>query len=304
MIYSFDPLLKQLDKSCIILNNEPMKNHTSFKIGGNADLMLIPCCEDDIIKIIKFCKKQAVPLFVMGNGSNLLVSDNGIDGIVLKIGEGLSDITLVGEDKLLAQSGALLSRLSAAALNYSLTGLEFAQGIPGSVGGGVCMNAGAYGGEIAQIAAYTRYIDTNGDIHSIKKEEYEFGYRHSFFTGKDYIVLDTLFVLKKGNALQIKEYMDDIAARRKDKQPVNYPSAGSVFKRPVGYFAGKLIEDCGLKGYCIGGAQVSTKHAGFIINTGNATADDVKKLILHIQNTVRERFNVELCCEIKLVGRD
>lgn len=283
-----------------IKKNEPMKNHTSFKIGGPADEFCEVTSEEEIKRLIDYASERGVPYTVMGNGSNLLVADGGIRGLVIKIARGFDEISASGE-KITAQSGALLSRIASAAYRNSLTGLEFASGIPGTLGGGIYMNAGAYGGELKDVIESVTYLD-NGEIITKTADMLEFGYRKSSFTDKDYIILSAKLKLKKGNPDEIKEKTDDYRQRRTSKQPLDMPSAGSTFKRPEGYFAGKLIEDSGLKGFKIGGAQVSEKHSGFVVNAGGATAADVKALIEHIQKTVKEKFGVEMKTEVKMLG--
>lgn len=283
-----------------IKKNEPMKNHTSFKIGGPADEFCEVTSEEEIKRLIDYASEKGMSYTVMGNGSNLLVADGGIRGLVIKIARGFDEIS-VGGEKITAQSGALLSRIASAAYRNSLTGLEFASGIPGTLGGGIYMNAGAYGGELKDVIESVTYLD-HGEIITKTADMLEFGYRKSSFTDKDYIILSAELKLKKGNPDEIKEKTDDYRQRRTSKQPLDMPSAGSTFKRPEGYFAGKLIEDSGLKGFKIGGAQVSEKHSGFVVNAGGATAADVKALIEHIQKTVKEKFGVEMKTEVKMLG--
>lgn len=283
-----------------IKKNEPMKNHTSFKIGGPADEFCEVTSEEEIKRLIDYASEKGMSYTVMGNGSNLLVADGGIRGLVIKVARGFDEIS-VGGEKITAQSGALLSRIASAAYRNSLTGLEFASGIPGTLGGGIYMNAGAYGGELKDVIESVTYLD-NGEIITKTADMLEFGYRKSSFTDKDYIILSAELKLKKGNPDEIKEKTDDYRQRRTSKQPLDMPSAGSTFKRPEGYFAGKLIEDSGLKGFKIGGAQVSEKHSGFVVNAGGATAADVKALIEHIQKTVKEKFGVEMKTEVKMLG--
>lgn len=286
-----------------ILFDCPMSRHTSFKVGGNAQCLIIPKDKEAVLTVLKTVKALALPLFVMGNGSNILVGDNGIDGVVLKMGDGLNYIEKSGDTEIVASSGTVLSKLAVFAMNNSLGGLEFAHGIPGSVGGAVYMNAGAYDGQMKDVVESTTYIDDKGEIAILKKELHDFSYRHSFFTNKDFIILETKISLLPSKKEEIEFKIEDFKKRRKDKQPLEYPSAGSVFKRPQGHFAGQLIEECGLKGKKIGGAMVSEKHAGFIINYDNAKANDVLNLIEHIKNEVFKKFNIELECEIKMVGK-
>ena len=283
-----------------IVENEPMKNHTTFRIGGAADEFCEAESVEDVMSACNYAKEKKIPLFVMGNGSNLLVSDKGISGLVLKISDRFSKCEVLGET-IKAQSGILLSTLSKTALKNSLCGMEFAGGIPGTLGGAIYMNAGAYGGEMKDVVKSVTYLK-DGEVEKIENG-FEFGYRKSVFTNTDAIILEAELQLQKGNAEEIKAKMDDFKSRRTEKQPLSMASAGSTFKRPEGYFAGKLIEDAGLKGCKIGGAMVSEKHSGFVVNTGDATAEDVMRLISHIQKTVKEKFGVELETEVKIIGR-
>lgn len=292
--------LKEIFKEVYI--NEPMKNHTSFRTGGPADVYVKADRAENIIKAIEMLKKENVEYTIIGNGSNLLVSDRGICGAVIEIGSMMNNISVEGE-KMYAEAGALLSSLAAAAAENCLTGLEFASGIPGSVGGAVVMNAGAYDGEIKDAIDYADVIDNEGNILRLTKDELGLSYRHSVIDEKKMIVIGAGFRLKEGDGRAIKEKMADFAARRREKQPLNYPSAGSTFKRPEGHFAGKLIEDAGLKGKTIGGAQVSQKHAGFIINTGDATTEDVLELMDCCVETVYNKFGVRLEPEVRFIGR-
>lgn len=282
--------------------NEPMKNHTSFKTGGEVDVYIKADSAENIIKAVNVLKEENVGYIIIGNGSNLLVSDKGVAGVVIEIGSLMNNITVNGT-RIYAQAGALLSSLSAAAADNSLTGLEFASGIPGSVGGAVFMNAGAYDGEIKDVIVYADVIDKNGEIKRVSKDELKLSYRSSAVEKEGLIVIGAEFELTEGSKDAIREKMADFAGRRRDKQPLNYPSAGSTFKRPEGYFAGKLIEDAGLKGKTIGGAQVSEKHAGFIINTGNAKSDDIIELIDCCIETVYNKFGVKLEPEVRFIGR-
>ena len=292
--------LKEIFKEVYI--NEPMKNHTSFRTGGPADVYVKADRAENIIKAIEMLKKENVEYTIIGNGSNLLVSDRGICGAVIEIGSMMNNISVEGE-KIYAEAGALLSSLAAAAAENCLTGLEFASGIPGSVGGAVVMNAGAYDGEIKDAIDYADVIDNEGNILRLTKDELGLSYRHSVIDEKKMIVIGAGFRLKEGDGRAIKEKMADFAARRREKQPLNYPSAGSTFKRPEGHFAGKLIEDAGLKGKTIGGAQVSQKHAGFIINTGDATTEDILELMDCCVETVYNKFGVRMEPEVRFIGR-
>ena len=290
-----------------IIYNEPMSAHTTFRIGGAADVFADVSSAEEIKSLIDLCRKNDYPYMVVGNGSNLLVGDKGIRGLVIHIGKNMSQIRVDGE-RVRADAGALMSAVAAACLEHELTGFEPMSGIPGTVGGGIFMNAGAYGGELSQVIETVTYLDDNGEIVTKKCENLDLGYRHSMFQSKDYVILSCVMNFEKGNKDEIKAAMADYRSRRNEKQPVTMPSAGSTFKRPEGYFAGKLIQDAGLQGYTIGGAQVSTLHAGFVVNVGNAigtsgaTAADVEALILHIQKTVYDKFGVKLEPEIRLVG--
>ena len=297
-----ETLIKELEqKNITLLKQEPMKKHTSFRIGGNADIYISPKSSEEIQSILFLAKKYDVPVTVMGNGSNLLVSDKGIRGIVIQIGEDMSTILVKGE-KITAQAGALLKTIGEKALQSSLEGFAFAAGIPGSLGGAVRMNAGAYGGEIKDILVEAEVLTEDLQIKKFSTQQLQFSYRHSIIPEKGYIVLSATFLLKKGNQKEIAQKMTELAQQRREKQPLNFPSAGSIFKRPQGYFAGKLITDAGLKGYSIGDAQVSQKHGGFIVNKGNATCADVLALIEHCQKTVFEKFGVMLETEVKMIG--
>ena len=283
-----------------IKKNELMKNHTSFKIGGPADEFCEVSSVLEIKELMEYAKEKGIPCMVMGNGSNLLVGDKGIRGLVIKIARGFDNVEVEG-GIITAQSGVLLSRLAKIALKNNLSGLEEVSGIPGTLGGAIYMNAGAYGGEMKDVVKSVTYLD-DGEIKTAKGDELEFGYRKSMFSGKDMIILSAEIELKNENPDEIKAKMDDFKERRTSKQPLTIPSAGSTFKRPEGYFAGKLIEDAGLKGYSVGGAAVSTLHSGFVVNTGDAKACDVLDLIKHIKKTVFDKFGVELYEEVKLVG--
>ena len=295
--------LREFIPSERILLNEPMKKHTSFKIGGPADIMVFPASEEEIVHALKVCKDTSVPFFIMGNGSNLLVRDKGIRGVVIKISENYSEIEIEGTN-IRAQSGVLLSTLSRAAVRNSLKGLEFASGIPGTLGGAITMNAGAYGGEIKDAVVSVRCIDSNGNIHILQKEDMKFGYRTSLIQTTDLIVSEVNMELEYGDQQESLDLMAELARRRREKQPLAYPSAGSTFKRPVGYYAGKLIQDCGLKGLRIGDAQISELHAGFIINLGNATAQNVIDLIKKVQEIIYDKYGVEMVPEVRIVGEE
>lgn len=281
--------------------NEPMKNHTTFKVGGPADILVEPCNESELADIIKYLKKQKEKYMMIGNGSNLIVKDSGIRGIVIKLFDKFKYFSVQG-NIIKVGSGTLMSALSKYALDNNLTGLEFASGIPGTVGGGVTMNAGAYGYDISTVFKSCKVLNNKGEIINLSKDAMNFGYRKTEVQNKNYTVIEAEFELKDGNHSEIEALMLDLNKRRRDKQPLEYPSAGSIFKRPEGYFAGKLIQDSGLCGYQIGGAAVSTKHAGFIINVGGATGTDIIELIKHIQNTVNHQFGVMLETEVKIIG--
>lgn len=282
--------------------NEPMRAHTTFKIGGEADIFIIPASPASLIYAVKKCNELEIPYFILGNGSNLLVSDGGIEGAVISF-SGINGISYDGE-KITCGAGAMLSSVCLKALSLSLTGLEFAYGIPGTAGGALYMNAGAYGGQMADIIESAECLTASGEIKTLKKEDMRLGYRSSVFKKGGLIIISLTLALKKGDKAEIKAEMDELLNRRKQKQPLEYPSAGSTFKRPEGYFAGALIEKNGLKGLTVGGAQVSEKHAGFVINRGGATAADVKALIGKIQKKVFENDGVMLEPEVIFKGRN
>ncbi len=281
---------------------ESMARYTTFKIGGNADFLVQAQNETDVLSIHKFCKESRIPLTVLGKGSNVLVSDDGIDGIVVLL-SGLDSITVKDNTVVCGAGASLVALCNCAAVN-GLSGLEFAFGIPGTVGGAVIMNAGAYGGEIKDVIVNVRYIDEHGQIRTVTKDDMALGYRTSIFKYNGGIILSAEFALCKDDEAEIKARMADFMSRRKSKQPLEYPSAGSTFKRPEGYFAGALIEGNSLKGYKIGGAMVSEKHAGFVINYDGASAKDIKDLISHIQNTVKQNDGVTLEREVIYLGRN
>lgn len=280
----------------------PLSGYTTLRVGGKADYLLTAETEDTICGVLRFLQEKGIPYLLMGNGSNLLVKDGGFRGVVVRFGKEFGTITKT-DDGLYAQSGALMSLLSKAALDHGYTGLEFAQGIPGTVGGGVYMNAGAYGGEMSRVVKYVRLFDGK-EIRNVPAEEMKFGYRHSLAMDEQAVVLGAAFALEKGDKAEIEAKMKDFAQRRREKQPLEYPSAGSFFKRPAGYFAGALIEQSNLKGVSCGGAQVSEKHAGFLINTGHATAKDFLDLMHKVQTEVYKNFQVHLENEVRIVGND
>ncbi|MEJ8553505.1 UDP-N-acetylmuramate dehydrogenase [Tepidibacter sp. Z1-5] len=286
-----------------ILVDEPMKKHTSFKIGGPADILVTPTDENQLKDIIKYIKEENIPYFLMGNGSNLLVRDGGIRGIVVKIAQNYNKFE-INENIIKAQSGILLSTLAKHIAKNCYKGFEFASGIPGTLGGAIAMNAGAYGGEIKDVVKSVKVLNQQGEIVELSNEQMKFGYRTSLVNKEKLIVLEVKLSLEKGNYEDIKNILDDLTVKRTTKQPLNVPSAGSTFKRPEGYYAGKLIEDSGLKGVRLKGAQVSDKHSGFVINAGGATAKDIIELIEFIKKTVYDKFKVELNEEVKIVGED
>ncbi|MEI5907567.1 UDP-N-acetylmuramate dehydrogenase [Bacillus spongiae] len=285
-----------------ILREELLRNYTYTKLGGKADFIVKPQTYQEVANIVKVAKKEKIPLTLLGNGSNLIVKDGGIRGVVMLLSE-LQKMEVNGT-KLTIQSGAAIIEASRYALEHQLTGLEFACGIPGTVGGALFMNAGAYGGEIRDVLSQTIVVTQNGDIITRQASELNLDYRYSNIAEKGDIVLEATFELKHGNYHDIKAIMDDLTFKRESKQPLEYPSCGSVFKRPPGYFAGKLIQDSDLQGKSIGGAEVSTKHAGFIVNKNNATASEYISLIEHVQKTVKEKYNVHLEREVRIIGED
>ncbi len=285
-----------------VIENAPMSKYTSFKCGGNASLLIIPDSIGGIKMIIDFCREKGVEPLVIGNGSNLLVTDGGINSVVIKIGSKLSKIELIDDTTICCEAGASMKSLCMFALENSLSGLEFAYGIPGTLGGAVYMNAGAYGGEMKDVLHACQHIDKDGEFGALEKDELDLSYRHSAYTDNGYTILSAVLKMKKGDKAEIKEAMDLNLRKRKEKQPLEFGSAGSTFKRPEGYFAGALIEQSGLKGYTVGGAQVSEKHAGFVINKNGATATDVITLIRDVQNKVYEKFGVKLETEVKIIG--
>lgn len=284
-----------------VKQQEPMSRHTTFRIGGPADFYLCPHSTKEVQEIVEICKEEKLPYFVLGNGSNLLVSDKGYRGVVIQLWKNFSDIT-VKDCCIQAKAGALLSKVAAEALEAGLTGMEFASGIPGTIGGAAFMNAGAYGGEMKDIIKSVKVLDTQGEVRILPKEELKMGYRTSIVKEKGYTVLSVELELSKGNQEEIRNTMEDLKERRTSKQPLEMPSAGSTFKRPEGYFAGKLIMDSGLRGFSVGGAQVSEKHCGFVVNKGGATAMDVLNLIREVQRRVKEQFGVELETEVRFLG--
>lgn len=300
--FIYKKLLNILDEENIKVD-EPMKKHISFKVGGPADFLLKPKTEEELRGIIKFVKNENIPYIVIGNGSNLLIKDGGIRGIVVELSDNFNSFEING-NIIKAQCGALLSILGRNALKNSLTGIEFAAGIPGTLGGALAMNAGAYGGEMKNVVKSVRLMDTDGNIVELSNDEMEFAYRKSILSRKEYIVLSAILELESGNYDEIKETMTDYANRRTTKQPLSFPSAGSTFKRPEGHFAGKLIDDSGLRGLTLRGAQVSDKHCGFVVNLGEATAKDILDLIYIVKSTVNAKFGIMLEEEVKILGED
>lgn len=291
-----------LDKAQI-LKNEPMKKHTSFKIGGIADYFIIVKNVEQLQKLLKECKDANKKFFIIGNGTNLLVTDKGIRGVVIKLKLENIKIDIQNDEGIIdVEAGYSLVKLSKIALENSLEGLEFASGIPGTVGGAIRMNAGAYGGEIKDLVVSTKYLDENGTIKEMNFNEHEFSYRKSVFEKKPYIILETKLKLKKGDKELIKTKMEENNQSRFLKQPIEYPSAGSTFKRKEGISTAKLIDESGLKGYSVGGAEVATKHAGFLINKNNATFEDMNNLIKYVQKTIYENYNIKIELEVLVVG--
>lgn len=283
-----------------VLQNEPMSKHTTFRIGGNADVFVTPNTTESLEAIISYVTNNNIPYYVIGNGSNLLVKDNGFRGVIIQLYKKFANI-VVNDNVITAQAGALLSTVAKTALNNSLTGMECLSGIPGTIGGAVCMNAGAYGGEMKDIVVKTKVIH-NGKIETISNNDSDFGYRKSKIMSENMIVVETVLSLKKGNKEEIQSKMSDLLTQRNSKQPVELPSAGSTFKRPEGYFAAKLIDDSGLRGYSVGKAQVSPKHCGFVVNNGGATAKDVLTLMHNVSSVVEDNFGVKLEPEVRIIG--
>lgn len=295
--------LKGYTKEENIHLQEPMAGCTTFRVGGPADCLVEIRSKEELQKICKYLSVVNLPCFVIGNGSNLLVGDGGYRGIVLRIGQGMNQVRVVGT-RLVAQAGASMAQIARIAMEHGLTGLEFASGIPGTIGGGVVMNAGAYGGEMSQVVCNVEVLSRDGDFWNLDNATMEFAYRHSSIMGHDYIVTEVSFELTPGDPDKIKATMDDLNARRREKQPLEYPSAGSTFKRPEGHFAGALIMNAGLRGYRVGGAMVSEKHCGFVVNVepGKTRAADIVKVMNYAQAQVKEQFGVDLEPEVILLG--
>lgn len=284
-----------------VLVKEPMASHTTFRIGGPADYFVMPSDAGELAGILKICREENVPCFILGNGSNLLVGDRGYRGVVIQLSKNFDEITIEGTT-VTAKAGAMLIRVAKEAGKAGLTGLEFASGIPGTIGGAMVMNAGAYGGEMKDVVSSVTVLTGEGEVKTLTGEEMNFRYRGSVVEDQGYIVLEAVLKLSHGEPEKIQARMEELSLQRKTKQPIEYPSAGSTFKRPEGYYAGKLIMDSGLRGFRVGGAQVSEKHCGFVINTGEATASDVMQLIRAVSDRVEEQFGVALEPEVKRIG--
>lgn len=291
-----------------IMEQEPMRNHTTFRVGGPASLFLELCSEQELSRVLALLKREQEDYYLIGNGSNLLVSDTGYQGVILHLAKDFNRVTIEREQEncLICEAGASLASIARTACEHGLTGFEFAAGIPGTLGGAIVMNAGAYGGEMKQVVKSVRLMTPEGAIVEKSCEEMDFSYRHSILKEQDYhsfIVLRVTIALQPGEKQDIKEKMEELAGKRREKQPLEYPSAGSTFKRPEGYFAAKLIDDTGLRGFQVGGAQVSEKHCGFVINKDNATATDIYKLMQEVKEKVRQKFGVTLEPEVILLGK-
>lgn len=281
-----------------VYRNFPLSKVTSFQTGGNADVLILPNGTEALQAMLKACRAQGIRYCVIGNGSNLLVSDSGVRGVVFRLGAPMAKMEILEDGKIRCEAGASLTALCNFALKHGLSGLEFAYGIPGSAGGAAYMNAGAYGGEMRDVLLSCRHIASDGSVGMFQGEALQLGYRKSVYSGQDYVITELLLQLTPGDPQTIRAAMDEKMRRRKEKQPLEYPSAGSTFKRPTGYFAGALIEECGLKGFTVGGAQVSEKHAGFVINKGGATTADILELIRRVQETVYSEKGVHLQTEV------
>lgn len=283
--------------------NEPMSKHTTMKVGGPADIMVFPNTIDEIIKVIKYARENKLPVKVIGNGSNVIASDLGVEGIIIKLTCNMSN-ACVSDEYIIASAGTSMPKVASIAKQNSLSGFEFACGIPGTIAGGAKMNAGAYGGQLCDVFVSCKYLDNDLNLKEVENKDMNYSYRHSIFAeNPSYIILEVKLKLNKSNVEDIDKKMKENMLSRKTKQPLEYPSAGSVFRRPEGYFVGKLIQDSNLRGFSIGGAQVSEKHTGFVINKENATCEDLRNLIKHIQKTVYDKFNVELKTEVEFIGR-
>ena len=296
----YDKLNNVIAKDSILID-EPMSRHTTFRVGGPADFFVTPKAKEEVRDVVRICKEAGMPYYIIGNGSNLLVSDAGYRGVIVQIYKEMNEVKVEG-DLVKAQAGALLSGIAAKALGAELSGFEFASGIPGTIGGACVMNAGAYGGEMKDVLESVTVLTGEGKIIELGRNELELGYRTSVIAKKGYIVLGAVLKLERGDGEKIKTYMDELKEKRVTKQPLEYPSAGSTFKRPEGYFAGKLIEDAGLRGFQVGGAQVSEKHCGFVINRDHATAAAIMELMRQVQIRVKENSGVDLEPEVKRLG--
>lgn len=301
MEQNFETCLYNVVDAAKIQKDEPMKKHTTFRIGGPADYFIMPSNEKELAEAVRVCRKFLIPIYIVGNGSNLLVSDQGYEGVIIQIYKQMNRVEIT-ENEIHAQAGALLSMIANRAMEAELTGFEFAAGIPGTLGGACVMNAGAYGGEMKDVLETVTVLTRDGDVKTLTKDELELGYRISVIAKKDYIVLSAVIRLENGRKEEIKAVMDDLKEKRITKQPLEYPSAGSTFKRPEGYFAGKLIQDAGLRGFQVGGAQVSEKHCGFVVNKDQATAADVMNLMNQVSDKVYEMSGVRLEPEVKRLG--
>lgn len=297
----FIALAKDIVGNDNVFINEKLNKHTTFRVGGPADCLVTPDSAEQVVTLIRECRRNNIPYYVIGNGSNLLVSDEGFNGMIIKIGRNMSNMS-IKDNIITAEAGVLLAVIGAYAASMELTGFEFAAGIPGTLGGGCVMNAGAYGGELKDVLIQVKAITPDGDIRDFSVEELEMGYRTSIFLDKDYVVLQADIRLTKGSRAEIEAKMHELARMRRDKQPLEFPNGGSTFKRPEGLFAGKLIEDAGLKGKGVGDACVSEKHAGFVINRGNATAQDVYDTIQYVISSVSENSGIKLEPEIRIIG--
>ena len=293
--------LKQAVGAGIFLTDEPMSRHTTFRTGGPADIYIEPSGVEELKQVLDICREENVAYTIIGNGSNLLVGDGGYRGVLISFGKPFAQVTIEGA-QVRTGAGALLSAVAKQVLNASLTGFEFAAGIPGTIGGAVVMNAGAYGGELCQVLREAKVLTPEGEVKTLPAEELELGYRTSCVQKNGYIVLEAVLQLQPGNADDIRAVMDALASKRREKQPLEYPSAGSTFKRPEGHFAGRLIQDAGLRGFRVGGAQVSEKHCGFVINRDHATSADILSLCRQVQEKVKAQSGVELELEVKLLG--
>ena len=299
---SLEIINKANELGCRCLEKEPLKNHVSFKVGGECRALICVNSSACVAELVRLCESSDMPYLVLGKGSNMLIDDSGFDGIVFLLGKDFSKIQLIDENTIECEAGTPLAKVAYFAYKNGLTGLEFSWGIPGTVGGAVYMNAGAYGGEIKDVIVSAEFADQKGSLGSFSKDELELGYRHSIFHDFGCVITKAIFRLEKGDKVKIRERMDELMARRKEKQPLEYPSAGSTFKRPVGSYAALLIDQCGLKGMCVGGAEVSTKHSGFVINKGDATFSDIIQLIEKVKGIVFEKTGYALECEVEIIS--